>query len=136
PDVAVRHRPRLDRPEVREVLFGGQIRIDRQLARQVADEPARLETAVMTVDAEHRRRAARRTQQVENEPDRRRLAGAVGAEEAEDLAALDVERETIHPDHSTEVLGEAIEVKGRGHDRPCLSRASSRSAATKTSVGG
>src|SRR5262249_35908016 len=70
----------------------------------------------------------------ENHSDRRGLPGAVRPEEAEDLAALDRERQPVDADHRAEVLREAVELdRGRRHR---FSLVSSRSADAKTSVAG
>ena len=54
---------------------------------------------------------ARREQAVEHF-DRRRLAGAVGAEEAEDLARRDGERDAVDGDEVVEALGELVHLDG------------------------
>jgi hypothetical protein len=49
------------------------------------------------VESEYEREAAGRMQQVEQRADRCRLAGAIGAEEAVDLYALDRDRDVVDP---------------------------------------
>ena len=80
--------------QVREVLdrlAAGQLVVERELARQVADPAVDRDRVDGRLDAEDRAPAARRPDVVEQRPDRRRLAGAVGAEEAERLALVDLE---------------------------------------------
>jgi hypothetical protein len=74
----------------------------------------RVQALPLRVEAEDRRAAARRPQQIQEHPDRRRLAGAVGAEEAEDLALGDVERQTLDANHRPEILRQRVEMN-RGH---------------------
>ena len=80
--------------EVAEVLdrLGAREPVEeRELAGEVADPPMDGDRVRRRLDAEDQRAPGRRTQQVEQEPDRRRLAGAVGPEEPVDLAFLDGE---------------------------------------------
>ena len=72
--------------EVLDRLAAGQLVVERELARQVAEPAMDRDRVDGRLDAEHRRPPARRPEVVEQRPDRRRLAGAVGAEEAEGLA--------------------------------------------------
>src|SRR5687767_11312878 len=91
----------------------------------------------MAVDAQHGGAAARRTQQIEQQPDRRRLAGAVGAEEAVDFPRRHLERQILDADDGAVVLGEAVGANRRvRHYRPCLSLVSSRSDSVTTSCVG
>ena len=55
---------------------------------------------------------------VEQRPDRRRLAGAVGAEEAERLAFGDLEVDVDDPAVRAVRLGELLYLDDRGHDDP------------------
>ena len=82
-DVAAQVREVVDR------LPAGQLVVERELARQVAQAPMDGDRIGGRVDAEHRRPPARRADVVEQGADRRRLAGAVRAEEAEGLALVD-----------------------------------------------
>ena len=77
--------------EVLDRLAAGQLVVQRELARQVAEAPVDRDRVDGRVDAEDARPPGRRPDVVEQGPDRRRLAGAVGAEEAERLALLDLE---------------------------------------------
>ena len=79
--------------EVGEELARGQPLVEPQVAGQVADPAAHARGRAARVDAEQLDPPARRPDQVEQQPDRRRLAGAVRPEEAEHLAGLDLEVE-------------------------------------------
>ena len=58
---------------------------------QVADAALDLERLAHRIEAQHLDRAAADLGQAQHHQDGRRLAGAVGPEQAEDLAAADVE---------------------------------------------
>ena len=79
--------------EVRQVLPRGEPVVQAEVARQVADPPASARTSPR-IDSEHAHSARRRTDEVEEQADGRRLARSVRAEEAVDLAGLDHEVET------------------------------------------
>ena len=79
-----------------EHLACRQPRLVAEQLGQVADPPPRL--AVAERPAEHRPVAARRAGEAEQELDGGRLARAVGAEEAERLAALDPEVQGLERD--------------------------------------
>ena len=87
---AARVEPRaleaVDAAEEPDVLIDGQPLVEREALRHVADAPLDAFRIAADVDAADRRRAARRLEQPAQHADRRRLAGAVAAEEAEDLA--------------------------------------------------
>ena len=53
--------------------------------------------------------------------EQRRLAGAVGADHAADLAGLDVERHLVHRHQAAEALGHVVEDKQRAHRPPPVS---------------
>ena len=53
-------------------------------------------------------RAAARTDQVDQHPDRRRFAGAIRPEEAVDLAARDIEIEIVYGGELAEALAELV----------------------------
>ena len=71
------------------------------------------------VAADARVAALRRIQRREN-PHRRRLAGPVGPDEAEHLAALDAERHVVDGAHAVEVPDEAVELQHRRRSRLAL----------------
>ena len=78
-------------PKNADVLIDGQQLVEREALRHVADPPLDPFGIARDVDAADRRGPGRRLQQPAQHADGRRLAGAVAAEEAEDLAARDVE---------------------------------------------
>ena len=82
----------------------GQLGIERHLTREIADAAACLESLTLTVEAENRRAAAGRPHEIEQHADGGRLAGAVGAEEAEHLALRDLERQVLEADDGAVVL--------------------------------
>ena len=66
--------------------------------------------------------ARRRENQLHQQLERRRLAGAVGTEEAEDLARLDLERQAVEgavgpraPEADCVVFGELVDAYGSRH---------------------
>jgi hypothetical protein len=69
-----------------EVLGDGQVLVERETLRHVADLALDLQPFGAQVEAEHRAFSLIRRQQAAHDADRRCLAGAVGAEEADDLA--------------------------------------------------
>ena len=79
--------------QVVQYLRSGQLRVQGEIAGQETDPAADIEALGASVEPEHPRRARGRLDQVQEQPHRRRLARAVGAEEAEDLARLDLEVE-------------------------------------------
>src|SRR5689334_2873781 len=56
--------------------------------------------------------AAGRRQQARQHPDRRRLAGAVGADKTEDVTGRDVERDPVDGDEAAEPPGEIVDLDG------------------------
>ena len=60
------------------------------------------------------RAAGRGAEEAEHEAQRRRLAGAVGAEEAEDLAGSDVEVEPVEGAEAAVVFGQVFGVEEHG----------------------
>ena len=56
--------------------------------------------------AEHVDRAGSRQQEAEEDRQRRRLAGAIAAEEAEDIARLDLERDAVEGNDAAEPFGQ------------------------------
>ena len=84
-------------PEVLDGLGARQPVVQSELARQVPDPTVDLDRAPEAVEAEDAGRPRTRPDQVEEQADRRRLAGAVRAEEPEDLALLDLEIDVDDP---------------------------------------
>ena len=77
--------------EVAQRLAAGEVRVEAQLAGQVAAARLDRQGLAAAVPAEHESAAGRRPDQVQQDPDGGGLAGPVGAEEAEDLAAADLQ---------------------------------------------
>ncbi len=97
-------------------LAGGQPRLVAEQLGQVADATPR--RAVAERPAEDRPVALGRPREAEQQLDRRRLAGAVRAEQAEHLAAVDAQVEGIEGDRRAVGLAEAADVDGGiGHGR-------------------
>ncbi len=81
--------------EPADVLAAGQRRLDRQLLRDVPDPPANRHLRPTDIEAEHLDPARLHRQERVGDPDRRRLPGAVRAEQAEDLALFDAEVDPV-----------------------------------------
>ena len=73
-----------------QMLATGQVRVERSFLERRADDLSHGRPFVDDVEASDRRGACGRRQQRGEHVDGRRFAGAVGAEEAVDLARLDV----------------------------------------------
>ena len=83
--------------EVAQVVVAGKPFVDAALAAEdVADPLPHLPRVLDDVVAEHARASRRRDEQRDQHLDRRRLARAVRAEEAEELALLDLEAHAAH----------------------------------------
>jgi len=98
--------PSAQRGEVVQDGSAGQLGMQREVAGQEADAAADLPAVGAAVQVEQRGRPRGRPDQVEQQPHRRRLAGAVGAEEPEDLAAPHLEVEGEHAVAVAVVLGQ------------------------------
>jgi hypothetical protein len=104
--------------KVREVLDGlatGEVAVEGDVGGQVADAAADLERIDVTVQPEQLRAPRCGVVQVEKAADGGRLAGAVGPEEAEDLARTNLEAERIDGGEVAEVLAELIGRDGSAH---------------------
>src|SRR5213594_4207218 len=100
-----------------EVLLDRQVVVQREALRHVAD--GRLDTLRIAaqIDAQHAPLALRRLEDPTQHAERRRLPGAVGSEEAVQLAASDAEVETVHRNDPAEALREPV-----GDDRVLIIR--------------
>ena len=78
-----------------QVLRGRQVHVERRVLEHQTDVAANVEPLGDDVVAGDRRRPGRRLGKRAQHLDRRRLAGAVGPEEAEDLPRLDVEGDPV-----------------------------------------
>src|SRR5439155_5490473 len=101
----------------------------RRTLRRVAKPAARRERARDHVEAVDQRLARGRREDAGEEPDRGRLAGAVRAEEAHDLADLDREGHAVDGGAGAEALGQLL-----GDDHPTASRSGTRSTPRRRSV--
>ena len=63
--------------------------------------------------------AGGRPQNAGQRPQRRRLAGAVGTDQADDFAASDLERQVVDGGEGPAGVGAAEVLDGNGHDRVC-----------------
>ena len=92
-----------------ELVEHGHLRIQAALLRQVTPGAARELGRRSPVPGG---RALVRPEEIQDDPDRGRLARAVRAEEAEDRAALDSEVHPVKGDDRTEPLDQAVDDKG------------------------
>ena len=96
--------------------------------------PSRLDAVRAGVQAEDGRAPCRRADQVEQQPDRRALAGAVRAEEAEDLAALDPQVEPASAWTPPRYVFESPAVSIAAENGSGVARTSQNATATPTIV--
>ena len=109
-----------------QVLAAGQVLVDRRELAGEADEAAHGVGLGDDVVAEHAGAAGVRAQQRGEHADRRRLAGAVGAEHAVDGAGGDREVDAVDGAGGSEGLAEAGGLDGEGahvSDTDCLTAA-------------
>ncbi len=102
----------------REVLVDREVVVEREALGHVADRRFHPFGIVSEVDAEHEALALRRLHDPGEHAERRRFAGAVGAEKPVELASLDREVEVIHGDEAAEPLGEPAGDDGEVGQRP------------------
>src|SRR6185437_11187766 len=105
-----------------EVLTNGELGVERKRLRHVADAPARVEVAGVDLLAEKQGVAFIRRQQSGQHLHRRRLAGAVRPDKAEDLAALDGEADMVDCGEIAKAAGKAP----RDDDRRAVAEAARR----------
>ena len=96
----------VDAGEEIEVLPHAQVAVERELLGHVAQPRRAPRTRRGTGRSPPPGRARRRPQQAAHHLERGRLAGAVGPEQAEDLAAADAERDPIGRGEVAELLGQ------------------------------
>ena len=99
-------REAVERREIGELVDDDHPRIEAALLGQVAPRRAGKDAAV---DSLPRHRSAIGLEDAEDDPHRRRLARAVGAEEAEYLAARNFERESVEGHGRAESLVEMVD---------------------------
>src|SRR5205814_1985053 len=100
----------INRAEELEVLHHGEVAIERESLRDVADVRAHLLAVALDVEAVDGGVAAGRDEETAEDADERRLAGAVRAEETEDLAARDLQRDAVERADGAEVLADVLDV--------------------------
>ena len=96
-------------PKKRRFSSTREIAVEREFLRHVADAlRARASGSLRHVDAgdQHARRP--RAQQAAEDADDGRFAGAVGAEEAHDLAAPDAKADVVHGGEAAEPLDQVL----------------------------
>ena len=99
-----------------EVLLDGQVLVERELLGHVADPVLDGPALGAEVVAEHLALALVEGEQAAHHADRRGLARAVRAEEADDLAAVDGHRHVVDDGAAAEALGQVADVDdGVGH---------------------
>jgi len=111
-----RRRP-LQVAEEPQVLGAGQLAVEPQLPRQVADPRREVAVVGERVQAEHPGPAGGRREQPNQATDRGRLARPVGAEEAEHLPLPYLQVEVLDPDRWPVALAQRLELDRwlRGH---------------------
>ena len=116
--------------EPREVLRTGHALEELQVARQISDPGADRHAVPARVETEELGRSRRRALEVEQRPDRRRLPGAVGPQEAEHLAWFDVEVDVLDATSAAVALRQLMGLDHRrAHDAELLSLSDSWSMA-------
>ena len=93
-----------------QVLGGRQVHVERRVLEHQTDVAAHVEPLGDDVVAGHRRRTGRRLGERAQHLDRRRLAGTVGPEEAEDLPRLDVEGDPVDGGEVAVALDQPIDL--------------------------
>ena len=117
-DEAVDVGPVHPAPQVAEVgdrLGARQAVVQVELTGQIPDAPVDGDRVDGRLDAEDHRPAGGWPDQVQQDPHRRRLAGAVGAKEAEDLAFGDVEVQFRDAPMGAIGLGQSLDLDDGGH---------------------
>ena len=105
----------VDAAEEAEVLAHREVVVEAEALAHVADLPLHALGVPRDVGAEHEARARGGGEQAAQHADRGGLAGAVRAEEAEDLAFVHAERDPVHGLEGPEVLAELADLHGDGH---------------------
>jgi hypothetical protein len=86
------------------------VRVEGRRLGDVADAPLHLQRLLEDVVARDPRRALGRGEVAGEDPHRRRLPGAVGAQEAEDLALVHAERDAVHGRMAAVTLGQIFDL--------------------------
>ena len=114
-----------DQPRgVAQIVGGGEVVVEADLVRQIADAALDRERLAHRIVAEHARLAVRDLAQAEQHQDGRGLAGAVRPEQPENLAARDRERDAFDDGRPVVALGEISHLDDAlAHRRPNLTTA-------------
>ena len=96
-----------------EILDDAHVGIERRRFRQVAGAPLGLERLVEDVEPGDNRLAFGGRHEPRQDPHRRRLAGPVGAEKAEDFAALDAEADIVDRGDAAVAFREVLDLNHR-----------------------
>ena len=121
-----------------QVLEHRHVGVQAEALRHVGDDVLHAFRVTRHADAAERRVAGRRTQHAGQHAQRRCLAGAVGADQAEQLAARHIEAQRIHRGDLAEAARQALDVDrcagwiGRGGGGGCVHCGASSS---RTSAG-
>ena len=109
-------RDAVELAEHREVLAHGEAQRQVGIGAFEIDAVQHLVALARHVGAEHRDRARCRRRQPHDHGERRRLARAVAAEQADDAAGLDAKRQPVDGDRGVESFGQLVgEDGGRAH---------------------
>ena len=92
-----------------QVAAHGEVGIERDLLRKVADVAPRLERVGTDVEAGHGHSSGRRREVARQDAHQRALARAVRAEQRGDLVGRDVERHIVHGAGGAVVLGHVLD---------------------------
>ena len=96
-----------------EDVANREVAIEVELLRREPDESSGLAPLALVVVAEDPNRSGALAREADDRVDRRRLAGAVAAEKAEEIAVLDVQRDVVDGDELTVTLAEVLDLDGR-----------------------
>ncbi len=125
-----RARHPVEAAEEAQILAHGEVAVEREFLRHVADMRAHRLGLAADVEAGHRGASGARPQQPAQHADGGRFAGAVRADEPHDLALGDAEIEPVDGGEGAEFLGQALGQHG-GSRRPSC-RALRRRAGRRT----
>jgi hypothetical protein len=94
-----------------------EIPVEIELLRRESDLTPRLAPIPLVVVAKDANRAGARARQADDRVDGRRLTRAVGAEEAEELAGTDAQRDAVNGGKGAVPLDEMLDFDGRRRER-------------------
>ncbi len=122
---AVSRRHAFDLRDERQVFHDAHVGIERRRFRQIAGAALGFDRLVEHVEAGDDGFAVRGRHVAGQDPHRRRLTGAVGAEKSEDFAALDAEADVVDGGDAAVAFGEVLDLDHVGNlfwlqsDRKC-----------------